>query len=107
MDWWILVNDDKEIFGEKEMKPIMMCGHAANAIDLKTGNPVCCICIGIGVGNAAETINANAPDLSGRTAKCYECNETKPSTLNGSLAFFKHRPNEKHDSYYSGCKGWD
>lgn len=83
--------------------PMMKCGHRSNATDA-SGNPVCVICIGIEPG--ACTIDDNPPDLSNRTAKCCYCSHTAPSTT-PHLAFFEHQPQQAHDSFYCGCKGWE
>ena len=49
--------------------PIMMCGHAANAT-MKGGTvPSCAICF-IRDGDAATTINPDAPSLEGRQMRC-------------------------------------
>jgi hypothetical protein len=63
-------------------KPMMVCGHVANAVDSK-GSPCCVICIGIFPG--AETV-ANTPDLTYRIAQC-TCGAKVPSATN--LAFFE------------------
>lgn len=84
-------------------KPLMQCGHAANAIDVQ-GKPVCAICIG--VDNGATLVADKQPSLEGRQARCcYGCGNVVPSSL--GLAFFEHRPGMQFDSYYCGCKGWD
>lgn len=82
-------------------KPMMKCGHAANAYD-QNGHPVCVICIGIVQG--ATGVDDNPPDLSGREAEC-DCGKRKPSS--SDLAFFEHRANKATDSYYCGHAGWD
>lgn len=102
-------------------KPIMKCGHAANATH--DGEPVCVICLGTGVGNAAREINTQAPSLEGRTARCsyaggsgekhggggqyrgQQFDSTWPSSSN--LPFFSHRPDRSEDEFYCGCWGWD
>ena len=65
---------------------MMACGHAANSVNTKTGQPSCIICIGIYPG--AETIVV-APDLTNRTSKCSDCGKMAPSRLN--LPFFEYR----------------
>ena len=97
-------------------KPMMQCGHAANAVDGR-GKPCCAICIGIHPG--ADKI-AETPDLVGRTARCcyYDtrthrnegpcgavCDCEKPSRT--SLPFFEYRPGQEFDSFYCGCRSWD
>jgi hypothetical protein len=83
-------------------KPMMKCGHAANGKD-EYGHPVCVVCIGIVKG--AETIDMNPPDLTNRTARCSDCDRTRPSSTD--LAFFRYRGNRETDSFYCGCRGWD
>ena len=84
-------------------KPMMQCGHAANAKD-NQGNPCCVICAGINPG--AKTIATDLPDLDGRKAKCgYGCGSTRDSSTD--LAFFEHRPDRECDKYYCGCQGWN
>src|SRR6266852_1833867 len=53
--------------GENMSKPLMQCGHAANSVDLKTGEPSCVICVGIKEG---WNKSVSPPDLAGRTAVC-------------------------------------
>jgi hypothetical protein len=84
-------------------KPMMLCGHAANATNARTGQPSCAICVGIHPG--AETIDPNPPTLAGRQSQCAYCKKLAPS--DASLAFFEHRPDREFDSHYDGCKGWD
>lgn len=107
-------------------RPIMTCGHAANGICHRLNNvdfpaPVhaCVIC-------DCVDINATAPNLTGRLAKCaYYMKETRKCECNacdknGSrfckcmrpsdaerLAFFEHRPMAEFDKFYCGCHGWD
>jgi hypothetical protein len=87
------------------MTEMMKCGHAANAqVDTPTGpQPVCAICYGIMDG--ASEIWADAPDLTGRLARCMYCSATAPSMT--TLAFFEHRPLADQDRFYDGCRGWD
>jgi hypothetical protein len=80
----------------------MKCGHAANATD-ENGNPVCGICISF--TKDARQIESKLPDLKGRKAKCDYCKRIKESSFD--LPFFEHKPNDKYDSYYCGCRGWD
>ena len=105
-------------------KPMMKCGHAANAVEGKTGKPSCVICVGIHPG--AMEIDDSPPDLSKRKARCLyhgsiprgglhesnygckrgeACNCERPS--DSKLPFFEHRPNREHDAFYCGCWGWD
>jgi len=83
-------------------KPMMECGHAANAKNTKTGLPSCCICVGLHPG--AERV-AQQPDLAQRESECAYCRKKKPSTTN--LPFFEHRPSKPTDLHYDGCRGWD
>lgn len=83
--------------------PMMKCGHAANSQDTRTGKPCCAICIGI--DPRATIPDDNPPDLTGREAKCFDCNRTIPSSP--GLAFFSYRPDKALDQYYCGCRGWD
>jgi len=80
-------------------KPMMKCGHAANATT--NGKPCCVIC---SPSNGWDEVDTSI-DIQGRQAKCGSCNSTKPSST--SLAFFEHRPDKPLDSYYCGCKGWN
>ena len=117
-------------------KPMLACGHAANARD-RDGNPTCAICIGISSG---ASVVVHTPSLSGREARCAYCGAAQPS--NTDLAFFEfHGEGSEnarkmckncgyyktahdagkcddcvgfephgaydHDSYYCGCRGWD
>ena len=66
------------------MKPMMECGHAANATD-GDGKPCCVICAGI---HARSSTPVAAPDLTGRSARC-TCGRTVPSSTD--LAFFEFR----------------
>lgn len=100
-----------------ETKPMMKCGHAANAhraLDaaVNPGAPVCVICIGIAPG--AEQVDADYQTAAGRMARCSyfprggkqgKCQEPQPSTT--ALAFFESRPDQPFDRYYCGCWGWD
>ena len=83
---------------------LMGCGHAANAVTAD-GAPACAICAGIHPG--ASTV-ADAPDLTGRVARCSyysSCRREVPSRT--TLAFFGHRKAQPYDRYYCGCWGWD
>jgi hypothetical protein len=71
---------------KREEKPLMKCGHTANAIDAD-GNPVCAICIGINPG--ATKIDTKKPSLDGRTARCSSCGRTTPSSY--GLPFFEYQ----------------
>ena len=83
-------------------KPMMQCGHAANATC--ENEPCCAIC----APSPQSFKVVDAPDLSGRVARCSHysrCKSEKPSSM--SLAFFSHHPDKQHDDYYCGCFGWD
>lgn len=84
-------------------KPMMKCGHAANAIKMGTNEPVCVICFGIVAG--ADEI-ADSPDLTGRKARCAYGNHAIVDS-SPDLAFFEHKPEKQMDEYYCGCHGWD
>lgn len=84
------------------MKPMMKCGHAANAVD-KDGNPCCAICAGYTPD--AFIVEDKEIDLTGRKARCLDCGSLKDSSPD--LPFFEYRPDRKFDGYYCGCKGWD
>lgn len=90
---------------------MMMCGHAANAERGSDGSPACAICA---PAEAAYTVAASEPDLTGRMARCNyapqggpkkQCLGEVPSKK--SLAFFSHKPDAPLDSFYCGCWGWD
>lgn len=79
----------------------MTCGCTAQGSLSRNGGPAL---VGCGIHNCTEIVET-APDLTGRTATCsYGGNEVPSST---DLAFFRHQPGAKHDSYYCGCFGWD
>lgn len=111
-------------------KPMMKCGHAANAVcsslnGVKYDPPIpsCVIC------DCHELVPA--PDLTGRKAVCSyrNCKQTmlrkhgrndKPdygdgfnergqafAASNMNLPFFAHHPDKPVDEYYCGCFGWD
>jgi len=106
-------------------KPMMKCGHTANAWRINkdgTKEHSCVIC--------ACTEQAEAPKLTGRKAKCTYYgqpvgmkNETYFPKLmtqrNGrnccgsivesdmTLPFFSSHPDKEYDEFYCGCFGWD
>lgn len=82
------------------MEIMMKCGHSANAIKVLNGKekPCCLIC---DCDEPAE----KTPNLKGRKAKCSYCGRIQKSEL--TLPFFEYRPNQKFDSFYDGCGGWD
>ena len=71
------------------MKPMMACGHRANAsvTDHASGysGPGCAIC----AGRLEAVTVAGEPDLAGRIAQC-SCGRTQLSAA-GGLAFFEYR----------------
>ena len=78
-------------------RPLMKCGHIANAFD-SNNNPCCAIC------GCYEIADVDV-DLEGRKAKCSECGKITDSNIN--LPFFMYQPEEEYDDYYCGCFGWD
>lgn len=95
---------------------MMVCGHAANGYRMNvdgTRTELCVICAGI--GNDEGSTPAPAPDLTGRMARCTythgrdgkPCRRERPSSLGGSLAFFRHLPDQPYDEWYCGCWGWN
>ena len=84
-------------------KPMMKCGHQANAVRMPGEIPCCAICSGI--TEDALIIDDNPPDLTSRMAKCADCHRKKKSTDN--LAFFRHQPDAPYDQFYCGCRGWN
>lgn len=82
-----------------DSRPMMACGHSANA--RHNGQPCCVIC----TPNPDAHRVVDVPDLTGRLAKCSNCQNTKPSSV--ELPFFEHRPGDKFDMFYDGCKGWN
>ena len=87
-------------------RPMMGCGHAANAHYTDSNGveqPSCVICVGIVAG--AKTV-VETPNLEGRMARCsYGAHKDVPSSM--KLAFFEHHPDQEFDRYYCGCYGWD
>ena len=91
-------------------KPMMKCGHVANAVTADN-QPACAIC-------GCTELSEQETDLTGRKARCVyygrrffhqgrmvTCtSEDKSST---SLPFFAHKPESDYDEYYCGCCGWD
>lgn len=91
-------------------KPMMICGHAANAIS--DGKPACAIC-------GCFEVSDKVIDLTDRKARCsyygrtikirgrepFVCKSEVSSRI--TLPFFEHKPESEHDGYYCGCWGWD
>jgi hypothetical protein len=87
------------------MKPMMACGHTANAsMKNQDGSetPCCVICVGI-TRDAITPVTM--PNLTGRMMRCSYGDKDKPS--DPSAAFFAYRPDKLQDEYYCGCHGWD
>ena len=81
-----------------ERKPVYMkCGHNTTARMYPEDIPICTTCL------CHEP--AEKPDLSGRSAHCSLCENTKPSSFN--LPFFRYRDGKPYDTFYDGCMGWD
>lgn len=91
-------------------KPLMKCGHTAQAVDGK-GNHICAICM-------CDEIETDIFDLTGRKARCIYFGQAfmfggRRVTCHGEtdsryeLPFFKNKPDSEHDEYYCGCWGWD
>lgn len=102
-------------------KPMMKCGHAAQAIDGK-GDPACVICH---PDPEARIVANPAPSLEGRRARCayygsvptgrnhssnHRCKRSDPCLCeedsSATLAFFEHKPGKDFDGFYCGCWGW-
>jgi len=81
--------------------PLMKCGHVAQG-ENSEGKPCCVICF---PDVESQIVDEEAPDLTGREAKCSECGRIVPSSYD--LPFFEHRPDHEFDDYYNGCRGWD
>lgn len=77
------------------MAEYLKCNHGVTAYD-DYGQAVCPIC------GCRETAT---PDLTGRIARCIDCGRENQSNI--ELPFFEHKPGEKYDRYYCGCRGWD
>lgn len=105
-------------------KPLMKCGHTANAKDGE-GNPVCAICAVLVPG--WNEVDENPPSLAGRLARCTYYGSHNPNHGHGpiyggceckgychcetasapELPFFRPEPEADFDRFYCGCKGWD
>lgn len=77
-------------------KPLMKCGHSANATS--NDKPICVIC-------GCDELADFQPNLTGRKAKCSYCKKEADSNVN--LPFFEYKPDKEYDEYYCGCYGWD
>lgn len=80
---------------------LMKCGCRANAEC--RGKPSCAI-HGMFTTDAYE-IAEEQPNLEGRIARCTQCKNEEPSSLD--LAFFRYFPTGTKDCYYCGCQGWE
>jgi hypothetical protein len=79
---------------------ILKCGHSPNAVmRTKDGDIPCCV-----ICDCTEFAE-EAPDLTGRKARCTYCKREIPSSF--ALAFFQHQKDRDNDSYYCGCRGWN
>lgn len=89
-------------------KPMMACGHSANAVRVMSDGsrvPSCAICVGTNDDNLRVV---EAPDLTGRRARCgyfRSCGSEQPASVD--LWFFEHRPDREYDEYYCACRGTD
>lgn len=79
----------------------MACGCSASGTLSINGAPAV---VGCGLHSCTEVVES--PALTGRTATCsYGNHGATPSST--ELAFFEHQPNQLHDRYYCGCRGWN
>lgn len=94
-------------------KPMMECGHAANATK-ENGKLPCCVICWPDARAITVVRTEDEPDLTGRMARCHyapkggprkKCKQDVPSEKN--LAFFSHNKDSEVDSFYCGCYGWD
>lgn len=92
--------------GGGKIKYLMACGHIAQAVDGKTGEPGCVFCFPSPKSMIVERVIENMTDgLEGRKAKCAWCNKKTDSRWD--LPFFEYKPDKEYDEYYCGCGGWD
>lgn len=78
-----------------EAKPLMKCGHAANA-KTDDGEWICALCVGD--SRATEKLPPEwMPDLDGREAVCLVCGENQPSSLD--LRLYQYRPHANRDTF--------
>src|SRR5436190_20446160 len=71
-----------------QAKPMMKCGHAANATNMKTGAPSCAICAGLTPDADVIESDPKRFDLTGRVAVCPYCKTEQPSHT--GLPFFEY-----------------
>ena len=102
-------------------KPMMKCGHSANAMTNRGGKDIPCCVICAGVVDGAYEIDEAFKVQEGRKARCAYASPGRYGAQGGSfekgfhgvkpsdqnLAFFESKPNEAYDIYYCGCFGWD
>lgn len=79
----------------------LRCGCTAAGTVQKPGEEAF---VGCGIHDCTDVVEA--PDLTGRIARCsyHQANGVPSST---KLAFFRHHPEREYDEYYCGCFGWD
>lgn len=114
----IVRNPDGELsigIWKGEHKPLMECGHVANAYALLPVNEEytdqmqnsrngkiyvhsCVIC-------DSDVIAEDQTMPDDRKAKCSLCGKVVDSSYD--LAFFKYQPDKEYDDYYCGCEGWN
>lgn len=109
----------------KNNKPMMKCGHAANATN-SAGGQTCVICVGLTNDAVSEDDMFCQEDLVGRLARCsyfnsvstgrnhesnYNCKRGEKClcevSSDTSLPFFSWTPLKDFDEFYCGCWGWD
>lgn len=86
------------------MAYLMKCNHVSNAWT-DDNQPACVIC------NCTEVIRKckGTEGLEGRKARCsdHKGGGERLADSKWELPFFEYKPNEKYDTYYCGCWGWD
>ncbi len=82
-----------------EAKPLMACGHLANAF-VDEGKPACAIC-----GETTVSTLLSGLEMGDRVSRCVYCQ--KEVSSKPTLPFFKFSPKEKYDEHYCGCRGWN
>ena len=55
----------------------------------------------------SDTGSVSDAELRGRVARCTYCKAERPSDGPDTLPFFEYHPDQPHDTYYCGCRGWD
>lgn len=82
-------------------RPVMTCGHTANAVHkIKGGGeePACVIC-------CCCEVDESPPDLTGRVAVCPDCRTERPSDY--GLPFFQYRGPGAMDHKCRNCGFYD